>query len=80
MDGLAAIFIVPAVLFMTIVAPIWLVMHYRHKQRTAGSLSATEREDLEDLTVAAQTMRERIEVLESILDADSSAWRERAER
>ena len=80
MDELILIFVVPAVLFMTVVAPIWLVMHYRLKQRTAGSLSVTEREELDDLAAAAETMRERIEVLESILDAETPTWRRRAER
>ena len=80
MGELGFIFIVPAMLFMIVVAPIWLVMHYRHKQRTAGFLSATEREELDDLVAAAETMRERIEVLESILDAETPAWRQRAER
>ena len=80
MEELIPIFVIPSILFLTVVAPIWIVKHYRHKQRTAGFLSATEREELEDLVAAAETMRERIEVLESILDAETPTWRQRAER
>lgn len=80
MEELIPIFVIPSILFLTVVAPIWIVNYYRHKQRTAGSLTATERDELDDLAAAAETMRERIEVLESILDAETPSWRQRAER
>ena len=32
MDGIVVAFFVPAVIFLTIVAPVWIYMHYRSKQ------------------------------------------------
>ena len=54
MEELIPIFVIPSVLFLTVVAPIWIWNHYRHKQRTAGSLTATEREELDRLAGAAE--------------------------
>lgn len=68
---------VPAVLFMVVVAPIWLVMHYRSKRREQGALSGEERAELEKLTDLAERMGERIETLEAILDAETPDWRKR---
>lgn len=77
MDEIAAIIVVPTVLFVIFVAPVWIVMHYRSKGRAQASLSEGERSDLEQLCAAADNMRERIETLESILDSDAPDWRRR---
>ena len=76
-DTLAAFFFVPVVLFLVIVAPIWLVLHYRSKGRASVGLQADEHKDLEFLSARAAQMSERIEALEGILDAQVSGWRER---
>jgi phage shock protein C len=66
---------VPMVLFMVIVAPIWIVMHYRSVNRSSSQLSEEDRQALEDLLVAVDQMAERIDSLESILEADrSEGW------
>ena len=67
--------IVPMVLFMVIVAPTWIVMHYRSVNRSSSQLSEEDRQVLEDLLVAVDQMADRIESLESILDADHPHWR-----
>ena len=67
--------IVPMVLFMVIVAPTWIVMHYRSVNRSSSQLSEEDRQVLEDLLVAVDQMADRIESLESILDADHPNWR-----
>jgi len=77
MDEIVPIIVVPTVLFMIFVAPIWIVMHYRSKGRAQASLSDGERSDIERLCAAADNMRERIETLESILDSDAPDWRRR---
>ena len=66
---------VPMVLFMVIVAPIWIVMHYRSVNRSSSQLSEDERQALEEMLVAVDQMADRIESLESILDADHPNWR-----
>lgn len=75
MDGMVFAFFVPTVLFLCIVAPIWIFMHYRSKQRAQGALSEEEREELAALSVRAERMTERIETLEAILDAQTPGWR-----
>lgn len=70
----------PAFLFLLFVAPIWIIMHYRSKRRTQGMLTDDERAELERLTASAETMKERIETLESILDAETPDWRRRGAR
>jgi phage shock protein B len=67
---------VPMVLFMVIVAPIWIVMHYRSVNRSSRQLSEDERQSLEEMLVAVDQMADRIESLESILDADHPTWRQ----
>lgn len=73
-------FIVPAVLFLVFVAPLWIIMHYRSKRRSEGMLTEDERTELERLASSAEAMRERIETLESILDAETPDWRRRGAR
>ncbi len=77
MDGIVVAFFVPTVIFMVIVAPAWLWMHYRHKQRTESALSETERVELETLALQAERMLERIDTLEAILDEQTPDWRKR---
>ena len=66
---------VPMVLFMVIVAPTWIVMHYRSVNRSSSQLSEDDRQALEEMLVAVDRMADRIESLESILDADHPNWR-----
>jgi phage shock protein B len=77
MDGMVVAFFVPTVIFLTFVAPVWIFMHYRSKQKAQGSLSQAEREEMELLKRKADRMIERIETLESILDAQTPDWRKR---
>lgn len=69
---------VTLVIFMTIVAPIWLILHYRSKKQVSQGLSETELRSLQNLSEKAELMAERIETLESILDAEAPDWRNRA--
>jgi len=69
---------VTLVVFMVFVAPIWLIMHYRSKKQVSQGLSETELRSLQSLSEKAEKMSERIKTLESILDAESPNWRDRA--
>ena len=75
MDSLAIAIMVPTVVFMVVVAPAWLWMHYRSKRRAQAALSQTERDNLEALVNRSELMMERIDTLESILDAQTPEWR-----
>ncbi|EHR39884.1 MULTISPECIES: envelope stress response membrane protein PspB [Alishewanella] len=69
------IIFVPLILFMIFVAPLWVIMHYRSKNKIKQGLSDAELNQLNELTVRAEKMAERIKTLEAILDADSPRWR-----
>ena len=69
-------FFVPMVLFMVIVAPIWIVMHYRSVNRSSRSLSDDDRESIDTMLVTVDKLNERIASLEAILDADHPNWRQ----
>lgn len=77
MDGNVVAFFVPTVVFIIVVLPFWLFMHYRTKQRAETALSQVERDDLQNLMVSAQRMVSRIDTLEAILDEESPGWRKR---
>ena len=77
MDGWMVAFFVPTVIFMTIVAPVWIFMHYRSKQRAQGALSDDERLELETLSTHAERMMDRVDTLEAILDSETPGWRKR---
>ncbi|HEY6598521.1 MAG TPA: envelope stress response membrane protein PspB [Pseudomonadales bacterium] len=77
MSDVVVAFFVPTVVFLVIVAPLWILMHYRSKQRSMGQLSVDERQLLEQLAVRAERMGERIETLEAILDDETPGWRSR---
>ena len=77
MDGTVVAFFVPCVLFLCIVAPTWIFMHYRSKQKAQGSLSEQEIMELETLANHAERMGDRIETLEAILDSETPEWRNR---
>ena len=77
MDGTIVAFFVPTIVFLLVVAPLWIIMHYRSKQRAQTSLSEDERAQLEAMAIAADRMAERIDTLESILDAETPGWRDR---
>jgi len=77
MDDLVVAFFVPTIVFLVIVAPLWIFMHYRSKQRAQSELSSEERQALEQLASRAERMAERIETLEAILDSETPGWRGR---
>ncbi len=70
-----AFLFVTTLVFLTVVVPIWLVMHYRSKRLASTELNEDERHELEILADKAESFAERIEVLEAILDDQAPDWR-----
>ncbi|MGK9167891.1 envelope stress response membrane protein PspB [Inquilinus limosus] len=70
-----AFFFVPVIVFLVIVAPIWLVLHYVTRWRSARTLSREDERMLVDLWESAKRMELRIATLEKILDAEAPQWR-----
>lgn len=65
------------VVFLTIVAPIWLIMHYITRNSANRKLTSRDEALLEELNDSARKMEDRIHTLERILDADTPEWRNR---
>lgn len=72
---MSALFLaIPLTIFMLFVAPIWLWLHYSNRT-PRNALTQREQQRLAQLTEEAQRMRERIQSLEQILDAEHPNWR-----
>lgn len=69
------IIVAPIIIFMLVVAPIWLILHYRSKRQISQGLSEEEYTQLSELSELADKMADRIKTLEAILDAESPDWR-----
>lgn len=67
--------VIPLTIFVLFVAPIWLWLHY-YQRNGRADLSQTEFQLLQQLSQDAQLMRERIQALEAILDAEHPHWRQ----
>jgi len=72
------IIMAPVIIFMVIVAPIWLILHYRSKRQVSQGLSEEEYVQLSELSEMADKMADRIKTLEAILDAETPDWRSKA--
>lgn len=61
----------PLILFLVIVAPIWIIAHYTTRWRTAKTLTLEDEKQFHELWQIAERMEERIGNIEQILDAES---------
>ena len=71
---------VPTILFLVVVAPMWITMHYRSVNRSSRSLNQEDRESIEHMLETVDTLTDRIGTLESILDVDHPDWRQQVNR
>ena len=71
---------VPTILFMVIVAPMWITMHYRSVSRSSRSLNQEDRESIEQMLETVDQLTDRIGTLESILEVDHPDWRQQVKR
>lgn len=71
---------VPTILFLLIVAPMWITMHYRSVRQSSRSLNAEDRELIEQMLETVDKLTDRIGALEAILDADHTQWRQQVDR
>lgn len=66
------------ILFLVVVAPIWLILHYATRNSASKRLTTKDEALLEDLQENARRLEERLHNLERILDADAPEWRSRS--
>ncbi|MCX2767282.1 envelope stress response membrane protein PspB [Pseudoalteromonas sp. B530] len=71
----AEVLMAPLIIFMVIVAPLWLILHYRSKKQVSQGLSEHEHRQLIELASKAEKMADRVETLEALLDRESPQWR-----
>ena len=63
------------IVFMTLIVPLFVIMHYTTKWKATKGLSDDEHQMLEDLWKESQTMQSRVNALETILDSEVPDWR-----
>jgi phage shock protein B len=61
---------VPLILFLAVVAPIWIIAHYVTRWRTAKTLSPEDEKQFGELWQIAERMEDRIHTIERILDTE----------
>lgn len=71
---------VPLIVFLIFVAPLWLFLHYRSKRKSDTGLNEEDYEALQRLSAKAETLQQRVETLERILDVETPNWRQNYER
>lgn len=69
------VFVVPAILFVVFVAPIWLVLHYRSNRQLGSGLNEQDMMRLTALVSQADMLQQRVHTLERLLDVESPNWR-----
>ena len=67
--------VVPAILFMVIVAPLWLIFHYVTLWRTQKQAGRVDQGTLNDMWGTAHKLETRVGALEKLLDAEVPGWR-----
>jgi phage shock protein B len=69
-------FFVLGILFLTIVAPLWISAHYGTRWRKARGISREDEKTLAELLESARRIEQRVEGLEKLLDVQSPGWRQ----
>ncbi|MDP5291580.1 envelope stress response membrane protein PspB [Oceanimonas sp. CHS3-5] len=77
MSELAWALVAPLNIFLFLVVPIWLVLHYRSKRRLDEGLDDNARTRLEQALQQSEQLAERVETLERLLDQEVPEWRRR---
>lgn len=66
-----------AIMVLTLILPLMLVLHYVTKWKATKALSNDEQRLLEDLWRDSESMQQRIDALETILDDEVPEWRKK---
>lgn len=64
------------ILFLVIVAPLWIIFHYVTIWRSQRGVTSTDEQVLSDVWESAQRLEERIVTLEAIIEEDVPEWKE----
>jgi phage shock protein B len=78
MTNVLGILFVPAVLFMVIVAPLWLIFHYVTVWKTQRNAGRADPGAVNTMWDTARRLEDRVAALEKLLDAEAPGWRSKA--
>jgi len=74
---------VPLIVFVSLIAPLWLIFHYitkwkQMKRAGAGDgETVVDRKELLKLRETAASLEQRLASLETVLDAEQPDWRKK---
>lgn len=69
--------LVPVIIFVSVVLPLWLVFHYITKWKKDKGISPQDESLLRDLRGLAEKLESRVQAMERILDDEVPEWRQR---
>ncbi|MEN7343305.1 MAG: envelope stress response membrane protein PspB [Pseudomonadota bacterium] len=64
-----------AILFLTIVVPLAIILHFITKWKASRELTRSDETLIEEVWEIAQKLETRVQVLEEILDMEAPDWR-----
>ena len=67
--------LIAVIVFITIPAPLFIVLHFITKWKQAREISGGDEKMLEEMWGLSQLLEERLESLEIILDSEIPDWR-----
>jgi phage shock protein B len=73
--SISVVIFVLAILFMVVVMPFIVILHYVTKWKATRGLSSDEQRMLEELWKTSQAMDSRLNALETILSDQAPEWK-----
>jgi len=75
--GLAELLALAVIVFIAVPAPLFIVLHFITKWKQSWEISGGDEKMLEDVWLLAQSLEQRLETLETILDSELPDWRKK---
>ena len=69
--------LIPLAPFIMVVGIVWITAHYKHLNKTAGTITDDQAAELTQMSKIADILDKRVSVLEKILDDEVPNWREK---
>jgi len=69
--------LIPLAPFLMVFGIVWVSVHYKHVNKTAGTITEDQAMELTQMSKIADILDQRVAVLERILDDEIPNWREK---
>ena len=73
--SLGELITIAVIIFVAIPAPLFIVLHFITKWKQSREISGGDEKMVEDRWLVSQSLEERLETLETILDSELPDWR-----